>query len=178
MSTELVNYACYGALTKEVAETLLGKQVTWAQARIPNFGLRMITHEMMSDAEREVMQGLSRFIIVPDHRYTRGVMGGVILSLLKEETAVLQFFDNSSEQEYDVMTHPIEAIHKRAGEIIKCSQLPAILVARKKLYGKNIGEWRDGQNYDPYEPYGVSGRLTALETAQAVREIFLKSSQS
>lgn len=135
----------------------------------------MFTHAMMSDEEREVMQGRGRFIIVPDRRYTRGVRGGIILAIPTEETQVLQAFDNSSEDEYEVLRHEVVAVTRPAAapdEVIE-NTLPAILVARKKIYGRNYGQWRDPQNYDPYEPFGVgSARLRALETAEMVRDAF------
>lgn len=169
-SGELVNYAMYGSLTREVAEILLNRTIQFAPARIPDHGIRYLTHNIMSDAEREVMQGSSRFIAVPDYRYSRGIKGGIIFGLPQEEVSILEFFDNTSPTEYEVKKHEVVALQGLRGDIE--SKLPAVLVARKKV-GRNIGQWRDPMKYDPYEPFAL-GSIGALAAAEEVREIYSK----
>lgn len=168
---ELVNYACYGSMTQEVAEALLNRYIHYAPARIPAHGIRMLRYDQMSDAERAVMQGSPRFIAVPDHRYTRGIYGGIIFSLPIEETVILQAFDNSSENEYEVAVHQIIAVQGLHGQVE--TSLPAVLVARKKI-GRNYGEWRHPSKYAPYEPFEGSVNR-AIETVFEFRESFLKT---
>lgn len=172
-SAELVNYACYGSMTKEVAEALLDRHIHYAPARIPAHGIRMLTPELMSYAERVVMQGNPRFIAVPDRRYRRGIGGGIIFGLTREEAAILEAFDNSSDGEYEVKVHEIIAIQGLQGEYE--TKLPAILVARRKLWGKNYGEWRHPRSYNPYEPFGVRGLNQALDTAREFRTHYIEN---
>lgn len=174
-SNELVNYAAYGSLTRKVAVELLGRtNINYIPALIPGHGLRMLRSLLMGDAERKVLMGADRLIAVPDERYRKGILGGVMLGIPREETAILRAFDDSSEGEYELKKLEVIALFGRSGEIQQ--RIPALFVARKKI-GRNYGERRDPRNYDPYEPF-MGSEGYALEVARQFREEFLSNPSS
>lgn len=166
IDSDRINYIGVGALTPEVVSTLIDKPTQALDILIPRHTHRLLQPDQMSDTEKEIMAGGSRYIPMVDYDEIMGIKGWLYTGLSPKEVEFLLEFDISDPSAYQTRNLLVTT---------EQGLFPSILVARRRALG-DVGLLQDPRAYQPYAPFSKDlqeGRQIALQVATDVRNLVL-----